>query len=81
MIAGQGGLVYRRPPAGQLGQPAMAWAWVFGLMAVVFALGATWHAWALRPAADLPAARRRQRPALWPGFVAVFAAFFPGRGS
>jgi PAT family beta-lactamase induction signal transducer AmpG len=80
MIAGQGGLVYL---AGRLqerhGSYAAAWSWVFGLMAALFVVGAAWHAWALpRPVGDLPCVRdaNGRRPALWPGFVEVFAAFF-----
>ena len=75
MIAGQGGLVYL---AGWLqqrtGQPARAWALVFGLMAAFFVAVALWHAWALpRPATDRPT---RRTASFWPGFIEVFAAFF-----
>jgi len=75
MIAGQGGLVYL---AGWLqqrtGQPARAWALVFGLMAAFFVAVALWHAWALpHPATDRPT---RRDASFWPGFIEVFAAFF-----
>jgi PAT family beta-lactamase induction signal transducer AmpG len=75
MIAGQGGLVYL---AGRLqerlGQPAQAWAWVFGVMAAFFCALALWHLWALpRPPMDRPTARS---PRLFSEFAAVFADFF-----
>ena len=79
MIAGQGGLVYL---AGWLtqrsGQPALAWAIVFGALGAGFVALAAYHAWALpRPAADLGAARGPQSgPGLWADALAVFAAFF-----
>jgi PAT family beta-lactamase induction signal transducer AmpG len=75
MIAGQGGLVYL---AGRLTEslasPALAWAWVFGVMAVFFTVLAAWHQWALpRPDVDLAVARG---PHFWRDFVQVFKAFF-----
>ena len=75
MIAGQGGLVYL---AGLLqersGQAATAWAWVMGLVALLFGVAALWHAWALpRPLIDQPTARSAHLAA---DFVAVYAAFF-----
>ncbi len=79
MIGGQGGLVYL---AGLLQersvQPASAWAWVMGLMALLFGVAALWHAWALpQPAVDQPAPRRTAgAPGFWADFLAVFAAFF-----
>ena len=79
MIGGQGGLVYL---AGLLqersGQPASAWAWVMGLMALLFGVAALWHAWALpQPAVDQPASRHAAGTAeFWADFLAVFAAFF-----
>jgi PAT family beta-lactamase induction signal transducer AmpG len=79
MIAGQGGLVYL---AGRLQQggspPALAWRWVFALLALFFAALALYHAFALpRPLADGPAPRGR---AFWRDFSAVFAAFFRQAG-
>jgi PAT family beta-lactamase induction signal transducer AmpG len=79
MIAGQGGLVYL---AGRLtevlGTPARAWAWVFGAMAVGFAVAALWHQWALpRPAADRPLARDSS---IWRDALRVFRAFFAQAG-
>ena len=75
MIAGQGGLVYLAGWLQQrMGQPARAWALVFGLMAAFFVAVALWHAWALpRPATDRPT---RRTASFWPGFIEVFAAFF-----
>jgi PAT family beta-lactamase induction signal transducer AmpG len=75
MIGGQGGLVVL---AGWLqqrtGQVALAWAWVFGLMALLFVAAAAYHQWALpRPAHDRPAPRSATFRA---DFAAVFAAFF-----
>ena len=79
MIGGQGGLVYL---AGLLqersSQPATAWAWVMGLLALLFGVAALWHVWALpQPAVDQPAPRRAAGAAeFWADFLAVFAAFF-----
>jgi len=75
MIAGQGGLVYL---AGrlhkELGTPALAWAWVFGVMAAFFLALAAWHWWALpKPAGDKPVPRS---PNFLRDFFVVFAAFF-----
>lgn len=75
MIAGQGGLVYL---AGLMqertGQPAAAWAWVFGGLAAAFLAAGAWHALSLpRPDIDRPATRHSG----WLGeFVAVFVGFF-----
>jgi PAT family beta-lactamase induction signal transducer AmpG len=79
MIAGQGGLVYL---AGRLtevlGAPAVAWAWVFGAVAVGFAVAALWHQWALpRPAADRPLPRDSS---IWRDALRVFRAFFAQAG-
>lgn len=75
MISGQGGLVYLAGFLAQRsGQVALAWAAVFGLLALLFAAAAAWHQWALpRPAADVPAPRSAT---FWADFGAVFAAFF-----
>jgi MFS transporter, PAT family, beta-lactamase induction signal transducer AmpG len=75
MIAGQGGLVVL---AGQLqerlGSPALAWAWVFVVLAVFFCVVALWHLWQLpRPAADRPAPRSGT---FWVDFAGVLRAFF-----
>ena len=75
MLGGQGGLVYL---AGWLterqGSAVLAWTWVFGLLAVVFALAAVLHLWALpRPAQDGPTPRSNT---FWADFFKVFAAFF-----
>jgi len=81
MIAGQGGLVYLAGVLQQrLGDPATAWAWVFGVLAVFFVLVGAYHAWALpHPAGDRPAPRQGRFRA---DFATVFAAFFrqPGIG-
>ncbi len=86
MISGQGGIVYL---AGllqeRLGRPALAWAWVFGLLAVVFGLAALVHLWSLpTPAADRPAphASGPGGPGPVAAFVGVFMAFLrkPGIG-
>ncbi|WP_088287097.1 MFS transporter [Ideonella sp. A 288] len=81
MIAGQGGLVVL---AGWLqdrtGQPALAWSFVFGGLALAFVMAAAWHAWALpRPALDRPVPRGGS---FWRDAGEVFAAFFrqPGIG-
>jgi PAT family beta-lactamase induction signal transducer AmpG len=78
MLGGQGGLVYL---AGWLaerhGNVTLAWSWVFGLLAVVFAAAALLHLAALpRPATDRPAPRSAN---FWADFVKVFAAFFAQR--
>ena len=75
MIAGQGGLVFL---AGRLTEnlasPALAWAWVFGLMAAFFVVLAAWHQWALpRPAGDHAVLRGEH---FWRDFLQVFEAFF-----
>jgi MFS transporter, PAT family, beta-lactamase induction signal transducer AmpG len=58
----------------RLGAPAMAWAWVFAVLALLFFVGALYHLWALpRPAQDKPTA---QSPHFWRDFFVVFAAFF-----
>jgi len=80
MIGGQGGLVVL---AGWLqqrtGQVALAWAWVFGLMAVFFIAAAAYHQWALpRPASDRPVPRSAN---FWADFATVFAAFFRSTAS
>lgn len=89
MVSGQGALVLL---AGWLiqrngGDAAGAWSLVFGLLALLFALAAAYHLWALpRPAAATDAAAAAPRPqsagALLREFFAVFAAFFrrPGIG-
>jgi PAT family beta-lactamase induction signal transducer AmpG len=87
MIAGQGGLVYL---AGlwtdRLGDPALAWAWVFALLAAGFGIAAAWHLVLLpRPALDRAAPRaaavsdHARAPALLAEFFSVFAAFFRQR--
>ena len=78
MLGGQGGLVAL---AGWLadrhGSPVLAWSWVFGGLAVMFAAFALWHLWALpAPAADRATPRSA---AFWQDFVAVFASFFRRR--
>jgi len=82
LIAGQGGLVYL---AGFLekstGSVPQAWIAVFGLLAVLFGLGAFYHAAVLpRPAQDGPATEAGHGFA---DFLAVFADFFrkPGIGA
>lgn len=81
MIAGQGGLVYL---AGVLierhGDPAQAWAVVFGLLALLLLLLGAYHQWVLpRPASDQP---YRAQAHLWARFVETFRSFFrkPGIG-
>ena len=75
MIAGQGGLVVLAGALQQrLARPALAWAWVFALMAVFFVALAAWHQWSLpRPVGDRPVPRG---PHFWRDFAAVFKAFF-----
>ena len=75
MIAGQGGLVFLAGWLQQrLGNVALAWAWVFALLAAFFAVVALFHLWALpRPAVDRPAPRSGT---FWIDFATVFAAFF-----
>lgn len=75
MIAGQGGLVVLAGLLTQrLGDPAQAWLWVFGGLAVAFGLMAAWHMAVLpRPPQDLRAPRSGR---WWADFLAVFAAFF-----
>jgi MFS transporter, PAT family, beta-lactamase induction signal transducer AmpG len=78
MISGQGGLVYA---AGRLaegsGQVVLAWQWVFGLLALLFAGLALWHRLLLpRPDADRTAALGQ---GLWSGFAETFASFFRRR--
>ncbi len=75
MIAGQGGLVYL---AGLLaersGQVALAWSWVFALLALCFGAAGLYHLWALpRPSADRSVPRTGR---FWADFATVFAAFF-----
>ncbi|MDO9092540.1 MAG: MFS transporter [Rubrivivax sp.] len=75
MLGGQGGLVYL---AGWLaekqGDVVLAWSWVFGLLAVMFAAAALLHLWALpRPSSDGPAPRTAT---FWSDFFKVFAAYF-----
>ncbi len=74
MIAGQGGLVYLAGSLEEtLGRVNRAWAAVFMLVAVVFALAAFYHLWALpRPPTD----HDGRRAAPLAGFFAVFASFF-----
>jgi PAT family beta-lactamase induction signal transducer AmpG len=79
MISGQGGLVYL---AGwlqeRLGRPAVAWAWVFGLLSALFILAALLHLRALpRPAGDRPAPRIAGQGAgtAMTAFFGVFLAF------
>ena len=80
-IAGQGGLVWLAGSLQtQLGDVARAWAWVFGLAALVFWALAFYHAVVLpRPAADAP---RRSNPAASESYFGVFREFFrkPGIG-
>jgi MFS transporter, PAT family, beta-lactamase induction signal transducer AmpG len=75
MIGGQGGLVYLAGTLEKkLGAPAMAWAWVFAVLALLFFVGAAYHWWALpRPAQDKPNA---MSPHFWRDFFVVFVAFF-----
>lgn len=75
MIAGQGGLVVLAGVLAERGLAvAVAWAWVFGVMAAGFGIVGAWHFLVLpKPAADVPAPRDS---ALWKDFGAVFAAFF-----
>jgi PAT family beta-lactamase induction signal transducer AmpG len=74
MIAGQGGLVWLAGTLqDRLGNPAHAWAWVFGLAAVFFALVATHH-WIFLPRPATP--RATVTTTFGAGYVAVFAAFF-----
>lgn len=78
MIAGQGGLVYL---AGTLqdatGNVALAWAWVFAVLAGFFVLAGLYHLAVLpRPAGDGPAGHTAAFAA---GYVEVFAAFFRKR--
>ncbi len=82
MIAGQGGLVWL---SGRLqtvtGDVPLAWTFVFGALAGLFALVGIYHAFALpRPVADQPAAPNSGAMA---GYFATFAAFFrkPGIGT
>lgn len=75
MIAGQGGLVYL---AGALqdatGNVALAWSWVFAVLAGFFVLTGLYHVAVLpRPAGDGPAGRTAAFAA---EYVEVFAAFF-----
>ena len=75
MLGGQGGLVYL---AGWLaekqGDVVLAWSWVFGLLAGLFALAGLLHLWALpRPLADGPVPRTAH---FWADFFKVFAAYF-----
>ena len=79
MIAGQGGLVYL---AGQLmlssGDPAHAWAVVFGVMSALFLLLCAYHQLILpRPDADHGVAAGG---ALWADFVTTFHSFFQKPG-
>jgi MFS transporter, PAT family, beta-lactamase induction signal transducer AmpG len=78
MIGGQGGLVYLAGTLEKkLGAPAMAWAWVFAVLALLFFVGAAYHWWALpKPAQDKPNA---MSPHFWRDFFVVFAAFFKQR--
>ena len=78
MLGGQGGLVYL---AGWLaesqGSVVLAWTWVFGLLAGLFAAFALMHLGSLPwPADDRPVPRSATFSA---DFVAVFAAFFRKR--
>ena len=79
MIGGQGGLVVLAGVLQQrTGDMALAWAWVFGVMAVFFVAVALFHQWALpRPVVDQPAPRSAT---FWADFAAVFAAFFKKPG-
>ena len=82
MLGGQGGLVYL---AGWLaerhGSVVLAWSWVFGLLALLFAGAALLHLWALpRPPSDVPAPRSAtELSTLGADFLKVFAAFFAQR--
>lgn len=82
MVAGQGGLVMlagwlQQLHAAEPGGVALAWRWVFLLLAGLFVLMALWHAWVLpRPAADQPAPRQARAGTLLADALAVFAAFF-----
>ena len=75
MIGGQGGLVYLAGfLAERSGQVVQAWTIVFWLLAALFAVAASYHAWALpKPAGDRAAPRSATFGA---DFAAVFAAFF-----
>ncbi len=81
MIAGQGGLVFF---AGQMeartGQVALAWALVFGVLAVVFLGLCAWHQWVLpKPASDV---MRKPEGSPVREFFGVFGSFLrkPGIG-
>ena len=79
MVAGQGGLVYL---AGRLtqwrGDPAWAWAVVFGLLAALFLLLMGYHQFVLpRPALD---GATGHGGALWRDFLATFSSFFQKKG-
>ncbi|MFT3831518.1 MAG: MFS transporter [Opitutaceae bacterium] len=82
MIAGQGGLVFEVGRWIKTGvQPAQAWSWAFGGLAVLFTVGALYHRLVLpRPATDVPAKRGQD---LARDAWAVFVAFFrkPGIGT
>ncbi len=74
-IAGQGGLVWLAGTLQvKLGNVALAWAWVFGVAAVLFCAIAGYH-WAFlpRPATDT---LRRDRTSVGAGYLEVFAEFF-----
>ncbi len=82
MLAGQGGLVWLAGHwiKGGAGV-AVAWSWVFALLAGLFGVVALWHQFVLpRPSGDAPS---RGGGALFADGLAVFAAFFrkPGIGT
>lgn len=79
MIAGQGGLVWLAGSLqDRLANVALAWAWVFALAAIFFALVALHH-WIFlpRPAVN---AHRVQPTTFRAGYIEVFAAFFRKKG-
>lgn len=78
MIAGQGGLVFLAGwLAGDDEQFVRAWVWVFGLLAIVFALTAWYHLWALPRLAEDKPTETTETP--WAGWWTVFKAFFRRR--
>jgi len=79
MIAGQGGLVWLAGRWIKAGTgAALAWCWVFAILAGFFGVVALYHHFVLpRPACDVVANRGRN---VLGGSLAVFAAFFRKKG-